>query len=148
MSASQATQGYESTFSIGTGVSSPYTYTPMAELKTIDFGGIKVAIIDVSNLSSPGGFREKITGFKDGNTITVSGNFIGDATQLAILTAIMDGVAVPWKITAPVQNGTKTYTVTGMGIVTDRKIGPMEIDKAIEFSCTVDLTGPPVESVA
>ena len=54
----------------------------------------------------------------------------------------------PFRIKAPVQNNTKTYTLTGNGFFVSYKPGPFEINKAIEFTADIQMTGAYTESVA
>ena len=53
-----------------------------------------------------------------------------------------------FQVQAPVQNGSKTYTLSGYGYVADYSNGPFEDDKPIEFEVTIQLEGEYFETVA
>ena len=81
-------------------------------------------------------------------TIEISGNWLGDSSQTALSDLAQAGTVAAWKITAPVQGLTKTFTATGSGFVTKFDVGPFEKNKPQEFTATVQMTGSYVASVA
>jgi len=144
--ASVATTGYESTFSFG----SPLT--AVLEIKSIKMGGYSIPEVNVTHLLSPGATEELRGGLLKPGMVEISGNFVGDATQLSITTMAANNAAqnpptFAWQIKAPVQNGTKTYTCTGTGFIAKYDNGPYETNKAIEYTFSVQITGIISESV-
>jgi hypothetical protein len=145
--ASVATTGYLSQFWLGSPLAA------IAEIKSIKTAYYTVPEVNVSHLLSPGSAEELRPGMLKPGTVEIGGNFIGDATQLAILTTMEANAAQnppvqAFKITAPVQNGTKTYTCIGVGYIAKYDAGPFEINKGIEFAMSLQITGIIVETVA
>lgn len=148
MAASKANTAYGATFSMGS-VSSPLGYsTVLSEIKSIENNGVTLPSVDVSHLLSPNATDEMVPGTLKPGTIRLTGNFIGDTGQLTILSLIQARTTVAWKITAPVQQGAKTYTVNGLGFLSSYKNGPYENNRAIDFEIEFQTTGPLTEAVA
>lgn len=150
--ASQATTGYLSQFFLGT-AGSPITYQAVTEIKSIQISYASAPEVNVTHLLSPNSTEEMRAGLIKPGTFELSGNFIGDASQLAILTAIQNAAAnnppnQPLKIVAPVQNGSKTYTATFVGYLNKYEVGPFENNKATEVKIGGQITGSIVEAVA
>jgi hypothetical protein len=143
--ASKAQLGYGSAFYIGTG--SPVTYSQISELATISFPGFEVPAIDVTNLGSPDTTEEMIPGMKKPGVMEMTGNFIGDNSQMTIDEIMSARTIFPFMVTAPVSNG-KTVTATGFGFFTKNEKGPMEPNKKIDFKVSVQVTGAVVWTVA
>ncbi|MEA3341952.1 MAG: phage tail tube protein [Chloroflexota bacterium] len=79
--ASNAFWAYGSTFQIGDGETSE-VFTDVAEVIDIDGPGLSKDSIEVTNQDSSDGYREFLPGWRDGDTITVSMNWLpNDATQ-------------------------------------------------------------------
>lgn len=148
MPASQANSGYGGTFSVDPAAGSPPNYVQMLEVKSIKPANFAVTPLDVSHLLSPNNTEEFIPSMVRPGTIAMSGNYIGDTTQLAVTTTADARTIVPWKITAPVQKNSKTYTATGLGFWTKWEVGPIEPNKPIEWSGEFQMTGFVTEVVA
>jgi hypothetical protein len=148
MPATKATIGYESTFSVGNGAVSPITYTEMAECKSIKPNLITVPSIDATHLLSPNATEEKLPGLIKPGTIDITGNFIGDATQLNIQTLAQARTVFPFQTTSPVNSGTQVYTISGTGFIAKYDTGPFEPSKLIEFALTIEVTGSFNQTVA
>jgi hypothetical protein len=146
MAKTQATIGYLGTFSVGDSAS-PIGYTPTLEVKTIKPNLVTVPVINATHLQSPNSTEEKLPGLIMPGTVDISGNFIGDATQLNILTLAKARTVFPWKIVAPVQSGTKSYTVSGFGFVSKYDNGPIEPSALNAFTMTLEISGDITESV-
>jgi len=144
---SQATTGYLATISLGT-QASPDSYTALVEVRTIKTNDITVPDVNVTHLQSPSATEEMIPGLIKPGTIEVTGNFIGDTTQLNPVTLAQNQTIVWWKVIAPVQSGTKTYTATGSGFINKAEFGPFENNKADDFSFGLQITGVATRSVA
>jgi len=145
--ASKATTGYQSQLLIGT-VASPLSYNAMSELKSFKPNLLSVPDVPITHLLSPSNTEEMIPAMIKPGTIEIGGNFIGDTSQLSI-TALAQGPTVfAFKCTAPMQSGTKTYTLTGTGFFSKYDTGPFEINKGIEFAASIQMTGTYTEVVA
>jgi hypothetical protein len=145
--ASQANTGYLAQFLIGT-TASPPVYTAIAEIKTFAPDLISMAEIPTTHLLSVGNTEEFIPSLIKPGKTSFGGNFIGDATQLNITTLAQAQTIFPFKIVAPVQRNSKTYTLVGNGYISAYKPGPFEINKALEFSVEIQMTGAYTETVA
>ncbi len=108
------------------------TYTAIAELTNISFGGISATIIDVSTHDST--WRQKIAaGLKDAGQITIEGKFI--PTSAAALQTLLQE-ARWWKVRTPNAIG---FTCQGI-LSTNSPTFAMAADQV--YSATIDLTGP------
>ncbi len=142
MAATKAGIGYGTIFSING--------TPVLECKTVKTSLFTVPSIDATHLLSPNRTEEKLPGIIKPGTAELSGNFIGDASQLQILTL---AIATPpdnvfdFSIAAPINSGTQTYTVSGTGFFGKYDTGPFEVSKLIEFAATMEITGTITETV-
>ena len=146
MAATRAVIGYLAQFFTGD-ASSPTVYTSVLEVKSIKPSNYTVPAIDATHLLSPNATEEKLPGLIKPGTVTVMGNFIGDATQLNITTLAEARTVFPWKMTAPVDSGTKTYTLSGTGFVSKYETGPYEASKLNEFTFDLEITGTITETV-
>ncbi len=72
---SQAFAGRGTLLQIGSGGSSPYTFTTLAEVKKIQFSGSKYDLADVTNMQS-GTFREWLPTLADSGEISFEANLI------------------------------------------------------------------------
>jgi len=140
MAATQATIGYGTIFSIN-GI-------PVAECKTVKTSLFTVPSIDATHLLSPDATEEKLPGIIKPGTAEVTGNFIGDATQLAIQTLARARTVFNFSIASPINSGTETYTVSGTGFIGKYDTGPFEVSKLIEFALSMEITGTITEAVA
>lgn len=146
MARSQANTGYKSTFEIGDNAS-PIGYTQIAEVKTIKPFEMTTPVVDVSHLQSPNYTQEKRPGMIQPGTVELTGNFTGDASQLTVLGLQESQAVFPFRLKAPVQNGTKTYQVVGEGFISKYTPGSMETTKVMEFTITMEVTGFVTETV-
>jgi hypothetical protein len=119
----------------------------MAECKSIKPNLLTVPVIDATHLLSPNATEEKVPGLIKPGTIDISGNFIGDATQLNIATLAQARTVFPFQTTSPVNNGTQVYTVTGQGFIAKYDPGPMEPSKLIEFALSIEISGAFTQTV-
>ena len=144
---SLANSGYGATFFVGD-TSSPIDYTAVSEIASINKKNFSVPSIDVTHLLSPNTTEEMIPGILKPGTVEMTGNFIGDVTQLQFTTLAQAQTVFNFKVTAPMQKNTKTYTAVGTCFVTDFETGPFEANKKIDFKVTLQRTGILVETVA
>lgn len=139
---SQGTTGYKSALAVG---SPPVN---VLEVKSFSNKPASTPEVDFTHLLSPAATREIKPGLIKPGTIKVGGNFIGDSTQLQFTTLSQAQTIFWFQVQAPVQNGSKTYTLSGYGYVADYSNGPFEDDKPIEFEVTIQLEGEYFETVA
>ena len=146
MPTTKATIGYLATFSTGNSAS-PVVYTQMAELKSVKPNLATIPVINATHLQSPNATEEKLPGLILPGTIDISGNHIGDASQLNILALAQARTVFPFKITAPINSGTQVYTIAGSGFIAKYDVGQLEPSVLQEFSATIELTGTITETV-
>ncbi len=140
--ASQAVTGYLAVLKIG----SPLV--AMSEIKSFKASLINVQEVPTSHLLSPNNTEEQIPGMIKPGGLEFSGNFIGDAGQLQITTLAANQSTFAFQLIAPVQSGTKTYTLSGNGFFTKYEPGPFENNKAVEYAGAMQLKGAYTETVA
>jgi len=143
----RATLGYQAVFYLAS-VASPLGYTAIIEMKSIDPGELSVPKVKATHLLSPNATEEYIAGLLEPPEVTVTGNYIGEASQAALDTVIAARLPVNYKITAPVDNGTKTLTRTGNGFLSKLKKGPFTNDNPSEVMFSLQTVGLPTDAVA
>ncbi len=145
--ASQANTGYLAEFQIGDSASPP-NWTSIAEVRSFSADPISMAEVPTTHLLSPNNTEEFIPSMIKPGKVEFTGNFIGDTSQLTIQTLAQNQTIFPFRILAPVQRNTKTYTMTGEGFISTLKVGPFENNKAIDFSSAFQITGAISQSTA
>ena len=109
-------------------------------LKSI--GGIEITADthDVTALNSTGGYREFLSGFKDGGEVACSGFLDGaDEGQTEIYTLIQSGETVACQIVFPAKIG-KTWSFNA---VVTKYATDVDVDDAIKFDMTLKVSGQP-----
>jgi hypothetical protein len=144
--ASKATTGYLATFAIGT-TASPPVFTNVVEVKSITATLLDVPQVATSHLLSINNTEEFIPGMIKPGTIKITGQHTGDITHLQFLTMAQSQAFIPWQIVSSILRGTKTYTITGTGYITKYDPGPFELNKPIEFSTELQISGAITETV-
>lgn len=137
---SVGTTGYLAVFSVQNNASPP-AFVPVAELKSFKLAPISVPNVDFSTLVSPNNTRELRPGMIMPGTVELTGNWIGDASQLAFITDSEAQSVVAIQATFSCQNGTKTGTFTSTAFVKDLNLGPFENDKPNEYQVNFQLAG-------
>jgi len=141
--ASQANSGYLGTFSFG----SPLT--PLIEVKHINFPRYSIPDLNVTHLLSPNATEELVPGLMMPGVVDVTGNFIGDPSQVSAIDTLAQAQTVfSYAITMPVQSRGKTATITGRGFFNKHDIGPIEPNRPIEYSISIRTTGFSTVTVA
>jgi predicted secreted protein len=114
-------------------------YTNVAQLKKVNFSGLKAEFDDITNLDSPSIFKEWMKTIVDGDTVSFDGVMNpADPTTQALLANIGNSGAASlffWKIT--LTNGS---VLIFQGYVQDFKFGA-EYNKAITFSGAIKIVG-------
>ena len=117
-----AAAGVGSEFRLGNSAS-PIVYTKVAEILSISGPEVTAEEIDVTSLDSTGGFKEYITGLKDGGTVSLEANWIkGNAQQLSMRDAVASGASQNLQIAfadSPQTIATFTGKVTSFGMGAD-----------------------------
>jgi predicted secreted protein len=142
---SDAVSGFGTFLQRGDGAG-PEVFTTIAEVKDITGPGLSADIVEVTNHSSIGAFKEKLSTLLDGGEVTFDVNFLpGNATQDAtdgLLSAYMarskDNYKLIWPTVGDDQVAFKAQ-VTGF-----EPTAPVE--EALTASVTLTLTGPPTFS--
>ncbi len=113
--------------------------TAIAECVTIDGSGSKADIADVTNMDSPGAYREKLPTLLDAGEISVTANHLGNANanQTVLQTDFDAQTLSDWTIDLP--NGLGTYSFQAYVGSVDFKLPH---DKQAEFSFKLIITGP------
>jgi predicted secreted protein len=113
----------------------------VAEIKQISGIDVKGETIDVTTLSSTGGFREFLLGFKDPGEVQISGHFYpGDTNgQAAMYADLISGASDSYTVEFPSSLGA-SWTFTGY--VTGFKTGAA-VEGAITFDATLKVSGAP-----
>lgn len=113
-------------------------WVTIAEVTTISGPGKTKEVIDVTSLDSTGGYREFITGFKDGGTVTFSMNFTR-ATYNLMNTDFESSSTQNYEMVLPDPDNT---TIEFEGLVTEL---PLTIDPGdkITADITIKVTGQP-----
>jgi predicted secreted protein len=134
---SDAIAGLGATFKRGDGTSSE-TFTTLGENVRIGADWATRENIEVTNLGSTGGWREFITGFRDGGIVTLEQNWVRDSYE-QLLNDFNDDDTVNYQI---VLNDTGATTFDFAGRVTGM---PIDIPFDAQVSCTISIkiTGEP-----
>ena len=141
--ASVANSGYLGTFAFG---SPP---APLMEVKHINFPRYTIPDLNVTHLLSPNATEELVPGLMMPGVVDVTGNFIGDPSQVAAIDTLAQAQTVfSWVITMPVVNRGKTATITGRGFFNKHDIGPIEPNRPIEYAISIRTTGFSTVTVA
>jgi predicted secreted protein len=142
---SKAFSGQGTILSMGNG-GSPETFTPVAELKTINFSGLKVDAVDVTNMESLNATREKLPTLIDSGEVNMTGNYIAhDSTQQALRTALQARSVLPWTVTLPEGSiQVPTDLLPGQfqfnGFLTELAID-LDVTKEATFTAKITITG-------
>lgn len=134
-----AVAGVGTLIALRSGSSSPYTWSNVAEVLSIGGPEIAAEEIDVSSLDSTGGYKEYITGMKDGGSVNLEMNWIGSNAQQELLRDRVDGGSSDiYRITWPDSPAT---VATFTGVVTKFSMNT-EPNSAITASVTIRISGP------
>lgn len=95
-----ATAGVGTTLQVGDGAS-PEIFSTIAEVLTIGGPEISSEDIEVTNMDSPSGFKEFISGLTDAGAITFDANWIKSTQQTQVRDDVGAGTARNYRITWP-----------------------------------------------
>lgn len=134
---SDAFLGVGTLFQRSDGASSGGTYSTIAEVNSIELSGMSREIIDVTSLDSTDGWREKITGLRDGGTVTVEMNFSINSYD-DFLTDFNSDTANEYRI---VMSDTGATTFDFDALVTGIPFS-VAADNKVTASVTLEISGP------
>jgi len=134
--------GKGSTLSIATAGSGTLTYTEVKQIKTTQYSGTKMDTEDITNMDSPGAFREYAPTLNDGGQLAVSGVFDpADPGQLMFSAAFNAQTLISVKHQfAPASGQTVGFLRTFVGYVTENTLD-LQFDKSSTFNGTLKITG-------
>lgn len=112
------------------------TGVAIAEINSITGPGMSRDTIDVTSLDSTGGYREFITGFRDGGTVTLAMNFT-DGTYSTMLADFESNTACAYEIVLP---NTQQTSVEFLGLVTELPL-TIPTDDKITADVTIKISG-------
>lgn len=122
------------------------TLTALGEILSVTTPSITVEEVEATHMGSTDGFREYISGLKDGGEGEITMNYVpGSATDTLITTALTDGEARGYKIVVP--DGAFGWEVTGDLIVRSYS-KDIPIDGRMTATMGVRFTGSPTEAAA
>ena len=111
----------------------------ISEIKNINGPGMSKATIDVTSLSSTGGYREFIGGFKDGGSISMTMLFRRDTYEI-MKADFEDSDLQNYEIILP---DTEETTIEFEGLVTELGLA-IPTDDAITSDVSIKISGEPV----
>lgn len=116
------------------------TFTPIPGCGSFSGPGQTRDTIDTTSHSSTGGYREYISGLRDGGEITFDINWLfGETAQDALADSFDDNATVDWQMYFPM--AVEDNLLEFAGFVTNLEWnGP--IDAQVTRSCTIKITGP------
>ena len=118
--------------------------TKLGEITGITTPSVTIDEVDATSFDSEGGFREYITGLRDGGTGEFTMNYVpGSATDTLISAAIADGAARGYMIVIP--NGGAGWEVTG-NLVVLSYTKDVPIDDRMTATLGVRFTGQSAEA--
>jgi predicted secreted protein len=149
MADSNAHIGFGAQLQKGDGAS-PENFIAILGIKSITGPTIKRGAIDVTDMNSPGGFKEYIGGLADGGTVAFTANWLPrDHTQnqadggfMAEFDKSSCDSRSNWRITLPECAGDSEGYFEFAGIVTDQSM-TIPLDNVMDFSGTIQVSGRP-----
>ena len=127
----QAVIGYGTVFQRGNGAS-PEVFSAIGEVVSVAGPGLSRDAVDATHYTSPNGYREFISGMRDGGEVSVSMNLT--TTNLATLKTDFDAdTEVNYKIVETFGSPLKTWAFSGL-------LTSLEIDRPNEDKVTINAT--------
>ena len=129
----QATAAVGTEFRLGS-TASPPVYTAVAEILSISGPEVSVEEIEVTSLGSTGGYKEYVSGLKDGGTVSLEANWIKSNTSQTTMRDLVDsGATSSYQVAfsdSPQTTATFNAKVTSFG---------MSADPGSQLKCTFGL---------
>jgi predicted secreted protein len=139
-SGAQKTKG--TTLGIDTSTSGTPTYSVLGEITSIEPSGQQMGTVEVTNMDSAA--KEYLSTIIDSGEFKVTYNRVSsDAGQTAVKTAFASGDLKSFQVTLPKASGQTVSgdTFTFDAIVTDYNLSSMAVDKALQVSVTLKISG-------
>ena len=118
----------------------------MAELKTINFSGLKVNNVNVTNMQSLNATKEKLPTLIDSGEVKLTGNYVAhDSTQQYLRSALQARSVLPWQAVLPESSiAVGSDMLPGFfsfnGFLTELTID-LDVNKEGTFTATITITG-------
>jgi len=137
--ASNAWWAYGSEFKLGDGASPTEVFTKVAEIQDINGPSLSRDSIEVTNQDSADGWKEYIPSWRDGDTVTVTANWLPtNSTQdgsTGMLSHFVDNVNHNYQIVTPTAIG---VTISFSGHITNFPMSLPLTDRAqVEFQIKI-----------
>src|ERR1017187_1753106 len=114
----------------------------IAELTKIDRAGAKADLVDVTNLSSVGSYREYLPTLLDAGELNLEGNFLGNQeTSQQTLQTLFDAQTLTVGNTVAFPGGKGTFTFSGY--VSEQPAFNVTTEKMVTFTAKMKITGQP-----
>ncbi len=133
------------------------TSTVISQLSKITFSAAKTSFVDITNLTSPGNYKEQAPTIKDPGTVTVTGIWMppssssvsGDPGQIAVTAAFEAQTLCAFLLQFPVQ-GTQTTGPqrTFSAYVSTRPQMDAQTTEVIDFNFDLTVSGPVTDVAA
>lgn len=136
----QSTLGYGSKLAADT-VPATSVYTDIAEVVSIDGPSDDTALVDVTNMDSPGRSREFISGLIDRGEVAFEANFLPNApSQKLLRTDQTNGTTRNYRLTFSDTAG----TTCKFDAVVRQLRRTVHVDAPMKLNVTLKITGAPV----
>lgn len=132
--------GYGVALGVGDGASTE-VFTAIAEVIDVNGPGYSKDTIDVSHSTSPGKFREFISGFLDAGEVTLTANMT-QSDYASLLTLMKLEASNNFELTIPDDNFSTKPTIVFAGLITSLA-SPMPTQDKVTMDVTFKVTGEP-----
>lgn len=120
---------------------SPEVFTAITEITSIGGPELSSEQVEVTSLDSAGGFKEFVTGLKDGGSISIENNWIkSDTSQVQMRDDVQAGTKRNYRITWP----DSPSTVVDFSASVEAFSMTTEPDAPVTASMTLKISGAPV----
>jgi predicted secreted protein len=142
MAKSQAQKTKGTTLGINTSATETPSYSTLGEIVSIEPSGQQMGKVEVTNMDSDA--KEYLSTILDSGEFKVTYNRVSsDTAQTAVKTAFANGDLKGFQVMLPKAAGQTTSgdTFTYDAIVTDYNLSAMGVDKALQVSITLTVSG-------
>ncbi len=120
-------------------------FAPLSEIKKVDFTGGKADTADVTNMDSPGAYREYVPTLLDAGELSFDGNYLGnkDTQQQSLQTTFDSQILSNWEIILPAPPGeTASRGKWSFKAYVTSYDPAFPFDKEASFTAKLKITGP------
>ena len=137
MSQSQAFTFMDGFVEQGNGAS-PEVFTQISEVRKVSFSGNKVSFADVTNISSPGNYAEKLPTIIEAGELAFDCNYIpSDTSQTSLFTTRDNRTKSNWKVILPGSLGHFSFQAYVASIDPS-----LDYSKEASLAVKLQITGP------